>query len=385
MRDLSTSSTAARIGIVLALSAGMAMLSAGGASATGLPPLPTLPAPIASIVATVTTPLTGTSSPVPLPALPAPALPAPALPAAPAPAPAPVPAAPHAPTPAPVPSISILPLNLLVNVPIVGSIPVPKSPLPPIAGVPAPAPLLAGLIQVSTGVKGTLNQIGAAMAPTPLAPLAPNGNPAGLANIVIQASPLATVCVQATGTGTALLNTDLTALGVDIGTPLVQTFPGFLAPCPAGSVPAPGSGSTAPGSTIVGIDTSLGDLVGACVRVTTSIVPIQSTILLLNQDLIAKLTAAGLPLQQLIVPCPSGTATATGGGAAGGGGGGAGGGSGNGGGGGGSDAGSGIPTTGSLAFTGAEIGALMALAAALMAAGVLMVRKARRNQLPARI
>lgn len=293
------------------------------------------------------------------------------------------PAAP-APAPAPAPSISVLPLNLVVNVPIVGSIPVPASPLPPFAGTPAPAPLLAGLIQVSTGVKGALDQIGVALAPTPLAPLAPNGNPAGLANIVVQASPIATVCVQATGTGTALLNTDATVLGGDIGTPLVQTFPGFLAPCPAGTVPAPGTGATTPGSPVAGVDTNLGDLVGACVRVTTSIVPVQSTILVLNQDLIAKLTAAGVPLQQLIVPCPSGTTTPPGGGDGGGSGGGGGtGGSGNGGTG--SDAGSGFPASSSLPFTGAEIGALMALAAALMAAGTLMVRKARSNQWAARI
>jgi len=239
--------------------------------------------------------------------------------------------------------------------------------------------VLSALIQASTGIKGALDQVGAGLAPTPLAPLAPNGNPAGLANIVVQASPIATVCVQATGTGTALVNTDLTVFGTDISTPLIQTFPGFLAPCPAGSVPAPGTGSTTPGSTILGVDTNLGSLLGACVRVTTSVVPVQATILLLDQNLISQLTDAGLPLEQLVVPCPGGTTTTPPGD------GGDGGDNGGDNGGGTGGSGGSFPASGSLPFTGAEIGLLLALAAALMAAGTLMVRKARSNQWAVRI
>ena len=322
MLDPSRGSTATRISIVLAVSAGMALVSAGGASAAG--GLPPAPAPIAAAAAPVTAP-------------------------------------PAAPT-----GTTVLPVNLFITVPNIGSIPLPAPP-PPFAATPAPAPLTAGLIQLSTGVKGALNQIGAGLAPIPLAPLAPSGAAGALANIVAQAAPLATVCVQVTGSGTALLNTDLKLLGVDLSSPLIQTFPGFLAPCPVGSVPAPGTGSTTSGSTIVGVNSNLGSLVGACVRVTTSVVPLQVTLLVLNQDVISKLTAAGLPLRQLIVPCPTGTPTPGTGGPGGGG-------SGTGG------PASGIPTTGSLAFTGAEIGLLLALAAAVIGAGTIMVRKARANQ-----
>ncbi len=354
MLDLSRGSTATRFSIALAVSAGMALVSAGVASAAG--GLPPAPAPIAA--APVTAP-----------------------PAAPALVP------PAAPTGA-----TVLPVNLFITVPIIGSIPLPAPPPPPFAATPAPAPLTAGLIQLSTGAKDALNQIGAGLAPTPLAPLAASGAAGAVANIVAQAAPLATVCVQVTGSGTALLNTDLKLLGIDLSSPLIQTFPGFLAPCPVGSVPATATGSTAsgsttpgsttPGSTIVGVNTNLGSLVGACVRVTTSVVPLQVTLLVLNQDVISKLTAAGLPLRQLIVPCPTGTPTPGTGGPGGGGPGGGGGGIGGPGGGGpgGGGPASGFPTMGSLPFTGAEIGLLMALAAAVIGAGTMMVRKTRTNQ-----
>jgi hypothetical protein len=55
------------------------------------------------------------------------------------------------------------------------------------------------------------------------------------------------------------------------------------------------------------------------VRVTRKGVPVQTTVVVLDRDLIAQLQAAGVPLQQLVVPCPSaagdpgGAAGATGG------------------------------------------------------------------------
>jgi hypothetical protein len=41
------------------------------------------------------------------------------------------------------------------------------------------------------------------------------------------------------------------------------------------------------------------------VRVTRKGVPVQTTVVVLDRDLIAQLQAAGVPLQQLVVPCPS--------------------------------------------------------------------------------
>ena len=309
---------------MLGISTILALFSAEGAFADGLPG--------SSDRSTVTT--------------------APVVPAALTPTPAITSAA--SPTAAPDPSVS--PLSLVVVVPIAGTIPLPVNPLPPFSATPAPQPLTDGLTQLSTGVKGALDQIGTGMAGTPLAPLASSGAAAGVATVVTQAVPLATLCVQPNGRGTALANIDLLARGGDIGTPLVQTFPGFLAPCPTGMVPVLGTDPT----TIVSVTLNQGTLLGACVRITPSVVPVRATILILTQNLIQQLTAAGLPLRQLIVPCPSTTQAVA----------------------------SAIPAVagdasaavGRLPFTGAQIALLLAMAAALIGAGTVMVRKARGNQ-----
>ena len=374
--------TRASIAVVLCSAAGLSF--AGGAQADLLPP-----------------------PPAPLPSVPAPALPipTPSLPGAvtaPAPAPAlPSVAVPSAPA-AGTPTGGLLPVKVDVNVPILKQAPTPPSaPLPAVSTPKAPAELTGALIQVSTGVKSALDQVGAATAGTPLAFLNASGATARTAAVTADLSPLATTCVQATGTGTALANVDLSVLGQDAGTPLTSAFPGFLDACPAGTgagngtgngtVPAPGTGS----DTIVSTGAGAGSLVGACARVTTSVAPVESTVVVLDQDLIASLTKAGLPLDQLIVPCPADATSPTGGGSGGstggstgggdnGGSGSAGGSTGGNGAGGSSSAASDLPSLGgSLPFTGAQVSLFLVLASALLAGGAALVAKARRGGLAA--
>jgi hypothetical protein len=119
-------------------------------------------------------------------------------------------------------------------------------------------------------------------------------------------------------------------------------------------------------------------LVGACVRITRQGTPAQTTIVVLDQNLVQRLTAAGVPLSQLLVPCPAagagtgGTGGATGGGAGGSGGadragatsGAAGG-----------QASSALPDR--LAFTGSELLPMLLTAVALLGLGAILVRRAR--------
>ena len=83
------------------------------------------------------------------------------------------------------------------------------------------------------------------------------------------------------------------------------------------SPPANTSGSRAAAApagdddTVVAADASVGDLLGACVRLTRSGVPARTTIVVLDQNLIDQLTAVGLPLDRLLVPCPAGATNGT--------------------------------------------------------------------------
>ncbi|MGN6637256.1 MAG: hypothetical protein ACTHJ6_17585, partial [Oryzihumus sp.] len=150
--------TVLRGAAAVVLAGGAALALAGGAQADGLP--------------------------LPLPS--APALPAPSLP-----------------TPAPSSSPQLLPAKVDLNLPIVKQAPQPPaSPLPPVSAAPAPAPLVDGLKQASVGVKGALDQVGQATAGTPLSVLNTSGATARLAAVTVGAAPLATACLQATGTGT---------------------------------------------------------------------------------------------------------------------------------------------------------------------------------------
>jgi hypothetical protein len=115
---------------------------------------------------------------------------------------------------------------------------------------------------------------------------------------------VASLCLIPTGTSSPAFDLGLTALGQDLSSPLVQHFPQAFAPCPTGGVSSPGQ--------VLAVDASLNGLIGACVRVTRQVVPAQTTLVVLNHNLIQELTAAGVPLQQLVVPCPAAAGTGAG-------------------------------------------------------------------------
>lgn len=167
--------------------------------------------------------------------------------------------------------------------------------LPALPGAPS-----SSLGTVGSGVKSALATARARSAGTPLAPVVPGPGPGGVIDLAVNASPLATACLQVTGSGTAVANTTVTVAGRNVSAPLVQALPGLLAPCPRGSVPS-----------TPGLDASVPGLVGACVRATPQ-PPLHASLLVLDRELISTLTRAGVPLQQVVVPCPAGTAQAVG-------------------------------------------------------------------------
>jgi hypothetical protein len=118
--------------------------------------------------------------------------------------------------------------------------------------------------------------------------------------------------------------------------------------------------------TVVSADASVGDLLGACVRLSRSGVPARTTIVVLDQNLIDQLTAVGLRLDRLLVPCPTGATTGVPVGSSG-------------------SATSAAVTAGDpaqagilgpLAFTGANPAATLLLAGGLLALGGAFLRKA---------
>lgn len=221
------------------------------------PSLPALPDPVQTLVGSVTGPLAGLSSPTPKPGTPS-------VPG--------VPAGPGAPG------------------------------LPGVPGVPStlPGQVTGPLSGVGTQLKNGLNQVQQGAKGTPLEKVLPNGAPGSVLNLGINASPLGTACVQATGTGTAVANATISIGGQNVTAPLVQALPGVLAACPAGSVPSK-----------PGVKGSIGGLVGLCVSVDKA-PPLKATVLALNTDILGQLTSAGVPLQQVVVPCPKGTPGTTG-------------------------------------------------------------------------
>ncbi len=180
------------------------------------------------------------------------------------------------------------------------------------------------------------------------------------------ATAVASLCLIPTGSASPAFEVGVDVVGQDLSSPLVKQFPQAFAACPAGAV-------RADGDTVAAVDATVQGLLGACVRVTRQVAPLQTTLVVLDHDLIRELTAAGVPLDQLVVPCPTAAAATPGAdGAAGAGPGtpgaaaqsssGAG-------------AGSALPAR--LAFTGTEPGPVLFAAVALLCAGALLVRKAR--------
>jgi len=150
----------------------------------------------------------------------------------------------------------------------------------------------APLAPVGSAVKEVLRPADEKTADTPLARVVPGSGPGEVLKLSVNAAPLAKACVQVTGTGTAVANLDVTVGGHDISTPLIEALPGLLAPCPSGSAPES-----------EGADASVSELVGACVRVRAE-PPMEASVLLLDHELVAELTEAGVPLEKLVVPCP---------------------------------------------------------------------------------
>ena len=150
----------------------------------------------------------------------------------------------------------------------------------------------APLAPVDSAVKEVLRPADEKTADTPLARVVPGSGPGEVLKLSVNAAPLAKACVQVTGTGTAVANLAVTVGGHDISTPLIEALPGLLAPCPSGSAPES-----------EGADASVSELVGACVRVKAE-PPMETSVLLLDQELVAELTEAGVPLEKLVVPCP---------------------------------------------------------------------------------
>lgn len=177
-------------------------------------------------------------------------------------------------------------------------------------------------------------------------------------------TPVGSVCLIPTGGTSPAFEIGLDVVGQDLSSPLVKQFPQAFAPCPAGAV-------RADGDTVAALDATIRGLVGACVRVTRQVAPLQTTLVVLDHDLVRELTAAGLPLDQLVVPCPSRAGSSVGGsstsasavpavGSSGSGGGGA---------------ASALPAR--LAFTGSNPGPVLFVAVALLCGGALLVRKAQ--------
>lgn len=129
-----------------------------------------------------------------------------------------------------------------------------------------------------------------------------SGSPQPAASVAAD-TPAASLCVFASSGSAPAFEVSAKALGNDLSSPLVERFPQAFAPCPAGAVPA--------GDHVAAVDAGVQGLLGACVRVTRQVVPVQTTLVVLDHDVIRELTAAGLPLQQLVVPCPAGSGSHT--------------------------------------------------------------------------
>ncbi|QGN58616.1 MYXO-CTERM sorting domain-containing protein [Nostocoides sp. HKS02] len=268
-------SVAATACLVL-LGAGVAVLAASPASALDASPAD-LPLPITTSAPKLTLPTIPAVPKLPVPTAPTvPTVPSVSLP--------PVPKPPVLPLPVTTPSVP-------ASLPAPGStVPVtaPRLPTPAVPSLPSlPGPVASIASGAQSGVGGVTQGLpgGASVA---------GGGTGSLLNLGVNASPVATACLQAKGTGTAIANVTVTVAGRNVTAPLVQALPGVLAPCPGGGTPA-----------TQGLDASVAGLVGACVRVTQQ-PSLTASVLVLDSELIGTLTRAGVPLQQVVVPCPAG-------------------------------------------------------------------------------
>lgn len=222
----------------------------------------------------------------------------------------------------------------------------------------------------ASGSTGSDGQTAPASADEPeRSPNAPgsSGQPSGGASqgSLRASTPVASVCVIPADAASPAFEIDLQAAGIDLSSPLIEQFPQAFAACPGGAVPV----DEAP---VAAVDAVIEGLLGACIRVTREVAPLQTTLIVLDRNVIEELTQAGLPLEQLVVPCPdAGDGGADGGDRGSGGQSGAARSTPR------SQAASAAPALPSgLAFTGANTGTMLALATALLCAGALLSRKA---------
>ena len=78
-------------------------------------------------------------------------------------------------------------------------------------------------------------------------------------------------------------------------------------PQPSDHQPSASADAQAPaGDDVAAVDAQVSNLLGLCVRVPQGAVPVQADVVVLDRNVIKVLTDAGLPLQDLVVPCPNG-------------------------------------------------------------------------------
>jgi hypothetical protein len=92
--------------------------------------------------------------------------------------------------------------------------------------------------------------------------------------------------------------------GLPEGLPALPALPGTS---PEGA--QGGSGVTADaqapaGDNLAAVDAAVATYLGVCARVPQGVAPLQADIVVLDRNLITELVDAGVPLQQLVVPCP---------------------------------------------------------------------------------
>jgi len=239
-------------------------------------------------------------------------------------------------------------------------LPVPGATTPaPSGSTTTPSHPAAGSASGSTASGGSRGAGSPRSSATSPSATSAQSRPAG--NGVVADTPAATACLIPSRGSSPAVEVDLRAAGVDLSSPLVRQFPQALAPCPAGAVPA--------GDHVASLDAAVQGLLGACVRVTRQVVPLQTTLVVLDHDVIRELTAAGVPLQRLVVPCPRAATSHTPAGA---------------------PAGSGpsrpaagdrpgvaSALPGRLAFTGGDFVPLAAVGSGLLWLGLLLSRRAR--------
>ncbi len=272
------------------------------------------------------------------------------------------------------------------------------SPTAPSGAPAAPAP---GTVSAPTGAPAGVPHQAPSLPGAPSLPNAPGSSrsassgepaspvPAGTLDLAVNAAPLANACLQVAGSGTSLANTTIMLGTTNISSQFVEGSNGLLSHCPSAATTPQEPG------TVVTAAAAVTDLVGACVQVFQAGPPVKATVLVLDHELVDSLTAAGVPLAQLVVPCPANTGvggdTTPGGGGGGGGGGGVGGDTTPGGPGGtGVDSASSALSAGTvraasaLPHTGADIAEWIAAAVALLlgGAGLTLVSRARGRMVP---